>query len=103
MGLYYCKRCGEVLFSAKDLVGHSNGRDQQSGTCTSLFTEPLDWVDAVGRNQGRIYCQRCTFCVGRFCWSGMPCSCGEWVRPAFQFHSARIEVRGVVKLVPKQH
>lgn len=100
---YSCKRCGEQLFTDDDLVDHSRFQDKDTLVCTSLFTNELEWIDAFGRNQGRIHCQRCKFCVGRFCWSGAPCSCGEWIRPAFQFHCTRVELRHQITLVPKQY
>lgn len=56
--------------------------------CTSLFLEPLSWMNesgiAEGNVEGKLMCNGCSSRIGSFAWSGEQCSCGAWVTPAFQ-------------------
>ncbi|CAN0216875.1 unnamed protein product, partial [Ectocarpus sp. 8 AP-2014] len=76
------------------------------GVCTSVFTEVLDWVGVADRgwhsrhfahSSGKICCPGkkgtvvCGSKLGAWSLDGINCSCGRWVKPAFQFTLSRIE------------
>lgn len=80
-----------------------------TGPCTSVFTEPLEWIVALNEMRGfsggsfdkRVGKITCTgvkasgaVCGGKLgAWSldGIDCSCGTTVKPAVQFILSRIE------------
>jgi hypothetical protein len=41
--------------------------------------------------EGKLQCVKCEARLGNFNWSGMQCSCGAWVTPAFQLHKSRMD------------
>lgn len=107
---YRCKKCRRVVAVQGNVVGHNPGegekcfewRKRKSGNpykqsdedCTSLFIEPLKWMTAVeeGALEGKLSCVHCNARLGYFNWSGVQCSCGNWITPAFQIHKSRIDV-----------
>lgn len=62
--------------------------------CKSFFIQRKEWMDqsVLGTNQGKLNCPKCHGRLGSFNWSGMQCSCGQWVTPSFQIHKARIDL-----------
>ena len=66
----------------------------KSSQCQSLFVQQTEWLDeiAIGRSQGKLICPKCSGRLGSFNWSGMQCSCGQWITPAFQIHKTRIDL-----------
>ncbi|CAM9226739.1 unnamed protein product [Hapterophycus canaliculatus] len=75
-------------------VGCLGGR----GSCSSIFTEPLDWVGITesGHRRGKITCpgRKTTACgskLGAWSLEGTNCSCGRMVKPATQFTLSRVE------------
>lgn len=78
------------------------------GCCTSVFTEPLEWIAALNEMRGfsggsfervgKITCpgiktsrKVCGGKLGTWSLDGIDCSCGTTVKPAFQFILSRIE------------
>lgn len=99
---YKCPQCRFILFTDKDIIPHEatkarkfinkrNTYSDKDNEHTSLFIEKPEWLNALGRNNDTIYCPKCNYKVGHFNWKGSQCSCGEWVKPSFQFPLSRID------------
>jgi protein-tyrosine phosphatase len=104
----YCKMCRCQLFNSADLVPHEGDRGKKDfsfkkikkdrvhnvsggSKCSSYFIDRMDWMGDMGDvNEGRICCPR-GHQLGTFIWSGMQCSCGVWVRPAFAILKNRVD------------
>ncbi|KAJ3113412.1 hypothetical protein HDU96_003422 [Phlyctochytrium bullatum] len=73
--------------------GDSSEASRDSSLCTTYFLEPMEDIPAVadGSNEGRIDCPKCDAKLGMFNWAGFPCSCGEWVAPAFGIHKSKVD------------
>lgn len=79
--------------------------DERCRSCTSVFTEALDWVVIVdstcsrdnAQSSGKITCPgtkgaaACGSKLGAWSLGGIACSCGKMVKPAIQFTLSRIE------------
>ena len=125
MVFYTCKRCGKKLFE-EDAVLHAGQHDRretadgvsrvkapwvmslnsghkliEQGTgdaCSSVFiTDKPDWMTDTESNGGRIDCPKCASRVGSYKWSGVTCSCGKWITPAFQFQLSRVDAKNVLE------
>lgn len=72
--------------------------------CSHFFSEePPVWLrsvitridddddDEARMKEGKIDCPQCGKKVGNFSWIGSPCSCGEWIIPAFAFLRSRTD------------
>jgi len=85
---YKCKKCRRNLVRISSILSHledtkvkkfvKKNRDQRKPvlqTCSSIFVEPLAWMNEVvqGRNNGCLYCPnpKCGAKVGHFDWSGI--------------------------------
>lgn len=99
---YRCPQCRKILFKSSDIIPHeatklrsfANKRYQFADStcpCTSFFVEKPKWLDARGRLSDTIYCPKCNYKVGHFSWIGSQCSCGEWIKPSFQFPISRVD------------
>ncbi|KAG7549440.1 Dual specificity phosphatase catalytic domain [Arabidopsis thaliana x Arabidopsis arenosa] len=112
---YECKKCKRVLLFQdqvidhtpgeadsefddmfKNMIGevHKNPGDHQN-QCTSIFVEPLNWMNSAMENdvsEGKLLCSKCQAKVGSFDWSGSYCSCGSKIVPAFQLQMNRVDV-----------
>ncbi|KAJ7972119.1 putative Dual specificity protein phosphatase [Quillaja saponaria] len=107
---YRCKKCRRVVALQDHVVDHIPGEGetsfdwhkQRSGNpfnksketdCSSVFIEPLRWMTAVeeGAMEGKLSCAHCDARLGYFNWSGIQCSCGSWITPAFQLHKSRVD------------
>lgn len=99
---YRCPQCRLILFKGENIIPHEatkvrkfakKRRDFGSpeDTCSSFFTEQPEWLDATGRIKDVIYCPKCQYKLGHFNWVGGQCSCGEWVKPSFQFPISRVD------------
>ena len=66
----------------------------KSSNCQSLFVEQSQWMEnsVVGSSQGKLTCPKCRARLGSFNWSGLQCSCGQWITPAFQIHKTKIDL-----------
>lgn len=120
---YACRKCGTQLFNEDYIdhgevkANHSRGRGittsasdrgsdsrsseqpQVNSMCSSVFLgEAPSWVENTSEHHGKILCPKCASRVGSFSWSGLTCSCGQWVTPAFQFQLSRVEPRGGISL-----
>ena len=42
-------------------------------------------------DDGKIACPKCSTRVGNYNWSGMQCSCGAWITPAFQVIKSKVD------------
>eukprot|EP01018_Ginkgo_biloba_P000800 Gb_24081 [translate_table: standard] len=108
--LYRCKKCRRIVASKANEVSHSPGQGEEcfkwkkrstmdlsnadrKPACSSIFVEPMQWMEAVqeGAVEGKLTCAGCQARLGYFNWSGMQCSCGTWVNPAFQLHKSRMD------------
>jgi len=95
--------CRTPLFVEDHLDSHSANtkhtfekkRKDQKKTiteCTSYFiSENLQWMDQLSEVEGKLSCPSCKYRVGSWNWAGMQCSCGTWVRPAFQFVKSKVD------------
>ncbi|KAL4203356.1 hypothetical protein AMTRI_Chr01g127510 [Amborella trichopoda] len=108
---YRCKKCRRVVALEDNVLAHMPGEGEtcfgwqkrKSGNpfgrhdeheCSSIFVEPLKWMTNVeeGAIEGKLLCVHCEARLGYFNWSGIQCSCGSWVTPAFQLHKSRIDI-----------
>ncbi|KAK9290506.1 hypothetical protein L1049_008676 [Liquidambar formosana] len=111
---YRCKKCRRVIALQENVVSHIPGEGEtsfewlkrRSGNlfnksdefqCSSIFVEPLRWMTAVveGALEGKLSCAHCESRLGYFNWSGIQCSCGSWITPAFQLHKSRVDISTV--------
>lgn len=111
---YRCKKCRRVVALQENVVGHTPGEGETSfeyhkrrsgnpfsksdeAECSSIFVEPLRWMTAVeeGALEGKLSCAHCEARLGYFNWSGIQCSCGSWITPAFQLHKSRVDISSV--------
>ncbi|OVA14802.1 Dual specificity phosphatase [Macleaya cordata] len=105
--IYRCKKCRRIVAAQENVVVHepgvgekcfkwkkrSVGMEDEPPSCSSIFVEPLKWMEAVqeGSVEEKLQCMGCKARLGSFNWAGMQCSCGAWVNPAFQLHKSRID------------
>ena len=104
-----CRKCRSILAVSSQVIPHdpphgpkarvprkwqASGGAQPQGQCSSLYVEPLKWMEEVegGANEGKLSCYKCKARVGHFSWSGMQCSCTQWVTPAFQLQKAKVDL-----------
>ncbi|XP_052171771.1 uncharacterized protein LOC127787806 [Diospyros lotus] len=111
---YRCKKCRRVVALQENVLDHVPGEGEtsfewhkrRSGNpfnkndeieCSSIFVEPLRWMTTVqeGALEGKLLCAHCEARLGYFNWSGIQCSCGSWITPAFQLHKGRVDVSTV--------
>ncbi|GLT40832.1 hypothetical protein SLA2020_149370 [Shorea laevis] len=111
---YRCKKCRRVVALRDNVVDHIPGEGETSfewhkrrsgnpfnksneSECSSIFVEPLRWMTAVeeGALEGKLCCAHCEARLGYFNWSGIQCSCGSWITPAFQLHKCRVDISTV--------
>ena len=60
--------------------------------CSSLFLcEEAMLGPAFSQVDGKLACPKCTVRLGSYTWSGMQCSCGAWVAPAFQVVKSKVD------------
>uniref|UniRef100_A0A7C8ZQS7 Protein-tyrosine-phosphatase n=1 Tax=Opuntia streptacantha TaxID=393608 RepID=A0A7C8ZQS7_OPUST len=104
--IYRCKKCRRIVAAQEHVVSHVQGKGEASfrwrkrstgadsvTECAAIFVEPLKWMQTVqeGYVGQKLYCMGCKARIGAFNWSGMQCSCGAWVNPAFQLLKSRID------------
>ncbi|XP_057983136.1 uncharacterized protein LOC131168013 [Malania oleifera] len=111
---YRCKKCRRVVALQENVVDHIPGEGETSfewhkwksgnpfnrsseSECSSIFVLPLRWMTAVeeGAMEGKLSCSHCEARLGYFNWSGVQCSCGSWITPAFQLHKSRVDLSTV--------
>ncbi|KAK4412836.1 Dual specificity protein phosphatase 12 [Sesamum alatum] len=111
---YRCKKCRRLVALQENVLDHVPGEGEtcfewykrRSGNplnrspeneCSSIFVEPLRWMTTVeeGALEGKLSCAHCEARLGYFNWSGIQCSCGSWITPAFQLHKSRVDVSTV--------
>lgn len=109
--VYRCKKCRRIVALHENIVSHTPGEGEtcfewhkrKSGNpfkrfdeieCSSIFIEPLRWMTTVeeGALEGKLSCTHCEARLGYFNWSGIQCSCGSWITPAFQLHKSRVDI-----------
>lgn len=111
--LYRCKKCRRLVASQDNVISHLPGEGEtsfewhkrRSGNpfnrgdteCSSIFVEPLRWMATVeeGGVEGKLLCVHCEARLGYFNWSGIQCSCGSWITPAFQLHKSKVDISTV--------
>ncbi|URD97805.1 Dual specificity phosphatase, catalytic domain containing protein [Musa troglodytarum] len=108
---YRCKKCRRIVALQGNVVSHVPGENEtffdwqkrksgnwsnrfQEQECSSLFVEPLKWMTSVedGALEGKLSCIKCDARLGYFNWSGIQCSCGSWITPAFQIHKSKVDI-----------
>ncbi|KAL9271635.1 Dual specificity protein phosphatase 12-like protein [Drosera capensis] len=108
---FRCKKCRRVVALQENVIDHVPGegeasfgwKKRRSGNpfdkhdefeCSSIFIEPLSWMTAVkeGALEGKLSCAKCDARLGYFNWSGIQCSCGSWITPAFQLHKSKVDI-----------
>lgn len=111
---YRCKKCRRIVALKENVVDHIPGEGETSfewhkrnyrnnfnksddTECSSIFVEPLRWMTTVeeGALEGKLSCTHCEARLGYFNWSGIQCSCGSWITPAFQLHKSRVDISTV--------
>ncbi|PRQ56562.1 putative phosphoric monoester hydrolase [Rosa chinensis] len=107
---FRCKKCRRLVAVQDNVVDHIPGQGETSfewrkqkssnynnSECSSIFVEPLKWMTAVeeGAMEGKLSCAHCEARLGYFNWSGIQCSCGSWITPAFQLHRSRVDMSSV--------
>ncbi|KAK2991450.1 hypothetical protein RJ640_012058, partial [Escallonia rubra] len=110
---YRCKKCRRVVALQENVLNHVPGEGESSFgwhkrssnrfnrndevECSSIFVEPLRWMRTVeeGALEGKLSCVHCDARLGYFNWSGIQCSCGSWITPAFQLHKSRVDISTV--------
>lgn len=109
--VYRCKKCRRIVALHENVVSHTPGEGEacfewhkrKSGNpfkrfdeveCSSIFIEPLRWMTTVeeGALEGKLSCIHCEARLGYFNWSGIQCSCGSWITPAFQLHKSKVDI-----------
>ncbi|XP_033643181.1 dual specificity protein phosphatase 12-like [Asterias rubens] len=126
--VYKCRKCRRAVFFQSMVLAHITGKGQTSFSwhkqmhplavttspsstmdssisCTSLFVEPVKWMEPllVGCLEGKLCCPKCSSRLGSFNWSGLQCSCGAWVTPAFQIHQNRVDKSIRRQIVQSNH
>ncbi|KAJ2308121.1 tyrosine protein phosphatase yvh1 [Coemansia sp. RSA 2706] len=111
--LVRCKKCRRALVTDANIIEHQAGAGQaefsykkrdtggtstphafpQNRACSSLFVEPMEWMDGVGDGlvENRIQCPKCLAKLGAYNWAGAQCSCGKWITPSFQIHRNKVD------------
>ncbi|WOK96786.1 dual specificity protein phosphatase 12 [Canna indica] len=108
---YRCRKCRRIVALQENVVSHVPGEGEtcfdwqkrksgngmnrlQEQECSSLFVEPLKWMASVeeGALEGKLSCIHCDARLGYFNWSGIQCSCGSWITPAFQIHKSKVDI-----------
>ncbi|CDR96947.1 dual specificity phosphatase, catalytic domain containing protein, putative [Babesia bigemina] len=94
--VYSCAKCRQTLFYGYNVIQHegvADSRDAASEPCSSVFVEPMDWMNDVDSQTGKIMCKntRCSSKLGYYCWYGRRCSCGHLQVPAFQIQLSKVD------------
>ncbi|XP_047332831.1 dual specificity protein phosphatase 12-like [Impatiens glandulifera] len=111
---YRCKKCHRLVALQENALDHVPGEGENSFgwrrrrhachlskpeefECSSIFVEPLRWMKLVeeGALEGKLFCNNCEGRLGCFNWSGIQCSCGSWIKPAFQLHKSKLDISRV--------
>ncbi|XP_024525963.1 probable inactive dual specificity protein phosphatase-like At4g18593 [Selaginella moellendorffii] len=110
--VYRCRKCRQIVATDSSVQRHDPGSGEQAFSwkkrsnndeakpreCSSIFVEPMQWMNGVqdGSVEGKLLCNVCQARLGSFNWSGLQCSCGAWVNPAFQLHKNRLDATTLV-------
>lgn len=111
---FRCRKCRRIIALEENVINHEPGEgetcfnwhkrksshtyDRSDETeCSSIFVEPLKWMTTVeeGALEGKLSCIHCEARLGYFNWSGIQCSCGSWITPAFQIHKSKVDISTV--------
>ena len=84
---YLCKMCRLTTCLTENVIHccEASGRN--------VFSEPIAWMqDSIYSDpkQGKLLCA-CKAKLGNYSWVGVKCACGEWISPAFQIHSSKVD------------
>jgi len=91
---------GMDAFSWKARKKDAASSAPRSARCSSMFVTPLSWMSGIedgdgGATAGKLLCPGCETKIGAFDWSGIQCSCGAWISPAFQIQRAKTDAFGI--------
>jgi dual specificity phosphatase 12 len=100
-----CKRCRKKIADGQECLTHvvGNGFMKSSrhsgsfnlntgvGACHHIFIQVPSWIPDPSQNEARLDCPHCGTKLGSYTWSGMPCSCGTWISPAFSLQKDKID------------
>jgi dual specificity phosphatase 12 len=98
-----CSNCRKTIFEAINILRHDPGKGstefqyrkrgnsfKQVIECTHIF---LDFTPLHSElTKGRIDCVHCNAKLGNFDLSGMQCSCGKWIAPAFALANSKVDL-----------
>jgi hypothetical protein len=67
---------------------------QNTSPCSLLFLSyaSIEWFDSSSMTEGRLDCPFCSSKIGKFCWSGGPCSCGMWSEGVLSLQRDKIDL-----------
>lgn len=54
--------------------------------------------DQLNTTGGKINCIKCNSKIGQWSWTGLQCSCGAWVVPAFQITKTKVDLKSTQKI-----
>ncbi|CAL5351757.1 unnamed protein product [Camellia sinensis] len=92
---YHCKKCRRVVALQENIVDHVPGeRETSFGWHKRKGSNPFNKFEE-GALEGKLLCVHCEACLGYFNWSGIQCSCGSWITPAFQLHKSLVDISNV--------
>ncbi|GMY19419.1 dual specificity protein phosphatase 12-like [Fagus crenata] len=95
---YRCKKCRRVVALQEHVIDHIPGEGETSFEWRKEKWQPL-FISChpveEGAMEGKLTCAHCEARLGNFNWSGIQCSCGSWITPAFQLHKSRVDISTV--------
>ena len=101
-----CKKCRTLLVNASQIIYHTPEeastpqrkklepiQPESQKECQLYFLEPeVDWIPIEkGKVEAKLRCPHCECKLGYYNWSGLSCSCGKWVAPAFYLQKAKVD------------
>ena len=89
---FFVEPLGYLVGTASDPTRTDLDSDQHADSTTS--TDNDDDGTNPPEMEGKITCpnSKCSHILGKWSWTGLPCSCGAWVSPAFMVHKKGIDV-----------
>ncbi|KAA8893013.1 protein-tyrosine phosphatase-like protein [Sphaerosporella brunnea] len=90
-----CRKCRTTLATSDFLALHVSKSAQAAKECCSHhFVEPMSWMRPEfeqSKLDGKFECPKCKSKVGSYDWSGIKCSCGEWVNPGISLARSKVD------------
>ncbi|KAK4404752.1 Dual specificity protein phosphatase 12 [Sesamum angolense] len=89
---YRCKKCRRLVALQENVLDHVPGEGDMLRVVQLIIYLILVEEGAL---EGKLSCAHCEARLGYFNWSGIQCSCGSWITPAFQLHKSRVDISTV--------